>query len=405
MKPVTIITWKWKDENWMSQYSADHVNILADAITRNTKVPHRIFCITDDADGIDKSIGIIKMWDDFKELGHCYRRLKAFSDEMESMVGDRFFSIDLDTVITGDITEILTSRHDFVIAKDTQRGTPYNGSFWGMNTGARKQVYEEFKNNPEGCIEAARAMGYSACDQAVMALIMGEKEITLSQNDGLYSFKNDLAGLSGDPKPLPENAKMVFFHGHPKPWDEAPLKLSWVKKNTPKSKKSLLILGGAGCVWKDLETFDRTGFDVMAINDMGWAFDDRIDFWVTLHPEKMEDWMAKRKGNKDFQTWSHADIPAARIDKILSEYWKSDDGISGSSGLFAVQVGLKLGYDEIVLAGVPMDGTNNQTGPKECWNENVALNFRKAWVLQADFLRGRVKSLSGWTKTLLGQGE
>ena len=406
MKPISIICWKWKDDRWPSSYGALQVNILADSITRNLKVPHKIFCITDDPTGLHRDIGVIPMWKDFDDLGHCYRRLKAFSSEMKELIGDRFYSIDLDTVITGDLTELLTRGQEFVIARDTQPGTPYNGSFWGMEAGARSLVYTEFKDRPQEHITDARCRGYAACDQAIMALIMGEREQTVGQQEGLYSFKNDL--LKNHRGQLPDNAKMVFFHGDPKPWhypDSPGVMPSWINQHYRRNRRGLLVLGGSNCLWDDLKKVDVSQFDIMATNDTGHVYEGRIDYWATLHPENFPAWKAKRWGNVDYESWSYTNYPVAKLNGVLEDFWRARNGISGSTGLFAAQVGLHLGYDYVLLAGVPMDGGNNIMGPKECWNDKTANSFRTAWEENLDRLREKVYSLSGWTRELLGYKE
>lgn len=63
---------------------------------------------------------------------------------------------------------------------------------------------------------------------------------------------------------------------------------------------------------------------------------------------------------------------------------------SGSSSLLAVKVGLRLGYQKIILAGVPI-------------NEGRYANFQVGWVWIADLLACcPVRAMSGFTRELLG---
>ena len=59
-----------------------------------------------------------------------------------------------------------------------------------------------------------------------------------------------------------------------------------------------LILGGADCVWDDLEAVGRLcdvpSAVVLAVNDVGYAYPGRVDHWCSLHPENFERWEAKR---------------------------------------------------------------------------------------------------------------
>lgn len=400
MEPLRIVCWKWSDPRWPHAYTAEHVNVFADSVSRNLTIPHIVLCVTDDSKGISSKVGIIPLWEDYKEQGDCFLRLRAFSTEMKDVIGERFVSIDLDSAIVGDLTPLFAGSEDFRIAKDTQPGLVYNGSMFMVKTGARKQIWETF--DPVLSKKRTVASGYNFSDQNWFATCLGKEEKIWDQKDGVYSYKNDL--LKNHKGELPANARIVFFHGHPKPWHFAPpfVQPSWVSKHWRRNKRALLVLGGAACVWEQLKGIDTSQFDVMATNDMGYCYPDRIDYWVTLHPENLKGWKAKRSGNQDYETWSYAKICSEELNKILPDYWKSATGMSGSTGLFAAQVGLKLGYEYILLAGVPIDGTNNQTGPKQCWNSAVAESFRDAWTLHADKMRGKVFSMSGWTRDLLG---
>ena len=56
-----------------------------------------------------------------------------------------------------------------------------------------------------------------------------------------------------------------------------------------------LVLGGASCLWKDLQALGemldgRWPYMVLAVNDSGWAYRFPIDHWVSLHCEKFEVW-------------------------------------------------------------------------------------------------------------------
>jgi hypothetical protein len=62
--------------------------------------------------------------------------------------------------------------------------------------------------------------------------------------------------------------------------------------------------------------------------------------------------------------------------------------LTGSSSLFGVLFGLARGYRRVIVAGAPLD------------HPDYAY-FREGWRMQSDVLRGRVSSLSGWTKTFL----
>ncbi len=217
---ITIVTWLWKTTGWRKDYTAEHVNALEKMIKKNLNIPHVFKCITDMPEGINCET--VALWENPKTNTHptrpnCYRRLKAFSEQIRPILGDRFLSIDLDCVILGDITSIVDRpEDDFIILKGSS--SPYNGSMWMMNTGARKQVYDSFHpiNSPTVAAQqkTSTGRGYYGSDQAWISYkIPGEK--TWTQKDGVYQYIYDIKG-----KPMPENAKIVFYAGELKPWSD-----------------------------------------------------------------------------------------------------------------------------------------------------------------------------------------
>jgi hypothetical protein len=193
-------------------------------ISRHYHADHEAVCITDDPRGIDPAIRIVRLWDDFADLPSphggvspaCYRRLRAFSPEMAGIIGPRFVSMDLDVVIVDDITSIFDRKEDFVIWNSPIRTTPYNGSLWMMDAGARKQVFEEF--NPLTSPKETKKLGFNGSDQAWISRILGPGEATWTAKEhGVYAFRSDVKKIAYQ---LPTNAKIVFFQGHNDPWSK-----------------------------------------------------------------------------------------------------------------------------------------------------------------------------------------
>ena len=169
----------------------------------------------------------------------------------------------------------------------------------------------------------------------------------------------------------------------------------------------LLIIGGGRCVWDDLEAFKDENFEGarMCINDVGQHYDRRVDHWATLHPEWMINWMEYRVNHVPAggqKPLVHSERQHHAVDVV----WNLKAS-GGSSGLLAVFVGILMGYDEITLAGVPLDASGHYFDPP--WPRQTAnANFdnpptRSVWEWASkEVFDGKVKSLSGWTKRLLG---
>lgn len=220
---LTVVCWLWRDENYrfnsLFRYGPEHVNTLRAMVRRNLSIDHEFACITDDPQGIDEDIRIIPLWDDLKELGGCYRRLKAFAPEMKEIIGKRFVWIDVDCVITGDLTPLLTRTEPLVIWSNGYGANPYCGSMVMMDAGAHEEVWSGF--DPTDSIRAAHAKGYVGTDQAWIATKVPDAA-TWTRKDGVLSrydvgvVNSKLAGRArrlGRMQSLPEDARIVFFHG------------------------------------------------------------------------------------------------------------------------------------------------------------------------------------------------
>lgn len=234
---LDVVTFKWKpiQRHYRSKFSAEHVNTLASMVMRNYKKPHRFNCITDDPRGIHPDIRIIPLWNDYSNLQSaygarnpsCYRRLKLFSKEAAEIIGPRFVCMDLDIVITDELYSLWDREEDFVIIKSPTIGPRYryNGSMLMMTAGCRSFVWETF--DPIKSPRQTLVHRMFGSDQAWISLIL-KNEATWDQADGVYSYRIHL--LPNGEK-LPDNAKIVSFHGSDDPWGARAQRLDWVRNN------------------------------------------------------------------------------------------------------------------------------------------------------------------------------
>lgn len=166
--------------------------------------------------------------------------------------------------------------------------------------------------------------------------------------------------------------------------------------------KRALVLGDASSVFEEIEqALDLTEVDaVAACNNMIVKWNGDLDYAVTLHPEPCRDWVGivealrlrEAAGLNRPETWAHA--PAPGIDRS-TKHWR------GSSGLHAVTVLIELGFDQIILAGVPLTETAAHFYDRRPWQS--APSFRVGWLQHVDEIRTRVRSMSGWTAELVGR--
>jgi hypothetical protein len=164
-----------------------------------------------------------------------------------------------------------------------------------------------------------------------------------------------------------------------------------------------VVVGSAPCVDDDLIQVDvladASGVqsDAVAVNRAAIDTVRHVEHWVAIEGVKLSAWLDERraKGWPDPPHVVGVFIGAQQDPRIT--WWQVHPypGKSGSSSLFAVRWALYCGYRRIVLCGVPLTGV----GP--CGDY---ARFRAGWETNLDTwpLRECVRSMSGWTRELLG---
>lgn len=237
MLSVVVFTWTPfldQRESIPSQkivkYGSNHVNKHYRMIKNNLKIPFKYYLFTDKIYGeYDEGIEVLRLWDICRDLGGCYNRLYTFSQEMRDFVGDRAVYMDLDMVVTGDITSLLDRKEDFVYFK--MRGS--NGTGWRMNngiymmdTGSRSYVWEKFIENPQKAIANRKGPG---TDQGwTNAILPLDEEYHWSQGEHIFDMRQDF--LETGRTELPEDCRIVMWAGPRDPtvgdWSKYP----WIEK-------------------------------------------------------------------------------------------------------------------------------------------------------------------------------
>jgi hypothetical protein len=232
---LSVVTWKWKPApGYRSTFGPKMVYVLRRMVKRHYRKPHRFICVTDDPSGLDRHVEVVQLWPDCANIpsphgGHnpsCYRRLKAFAPEARDWFGPRFVSIDLDTVIVGDVTPLWDRPEDFIMWGETNPRSFYNGSMFQMTAGARKQVWERFDplTSPREAFQAGRF----GSDQGWISHVLGKGEATWGREDGVYSYRVHLKPNGGE---LPPDARIVMFHGRTDPDSHEAQQLPWVREH------------------------------------------------------------------------------------------------------------------------------------------------------------------------------
>ena len=170
----------------------------------------------------------------------------------------------------------------------------------------------------------------------------------------------------------------------------------------PTTQEAAIVMGGGGYPFAEYtlartlcEKAERT-ITIFAGNDMIEKFPDYIDHAVTLHPDKLQLWLPRRRAagfNVPDKVWAHREYAGAVTD------WTRD--WAGSTGLFCAKVARELGFVHIILCGVPMTEEASHFIRNEPWHH--ANGFIRGWNAHLEELRPYVRSYSGWTKEQLGE--
>lgn len=167
-------------------------------------------------------------------------------------------------------------------------------------------------------------------------------------------------------------------------------------------KPVAFILGSALCLHDDfkaaLSSFQPSS--IIAVNEAGRDYEGVLDHWVSMHPPLLIKWIEERRDwdvplfTGTVWTPRHITLPKGLI-ASRAESW------GGSSGLLAVTVALGLGFEKIILCGVPMERLGAHYFNKDRpWND--AGIYKASWKRNLDKIAPTVRSMSGWTKELLG---
>jgi len=168
-----------------------------------------------------------------------------------------------------------------------------------------------------------------------------------------------------------------------------------------------LVLGGASDVWYDLSMWEYGTFGrpweglIVAANDIGCHWPRPLDHWVTMHAEKLEGWKktrAEKSYPRPYATWGRL-RHSALVDYHIRPW------AAGSTGMLAVQIALMLGCQRVVICGMPMTATphfveSGEFPVNSAWEE--AHLHHDAWERSTKYFDDHVRSMSGWTRELLG---
>jgi hypothetical protein len=182
--------------------------------------------------------------------------------------------------------------------------------------------------------------------------------------------------------------------------------------------KKVVVCGDAHCVWIDLELFGcrddsglgrvrKEGWEFMAVNKLGECFPGHLHHWYSNQPAHLANFVKARRNEYEKEFTKYWITHSCGVGADFRWPW----GGGGTSSLGAALVAIGLGYERVVLCGVPLDNTphNGQPHWRKCNFENEAAGSATDdrdgyWkrAIQEGF-EGKVRSMSGRTAAWLGR--
>ena len=220
---------------WGTLFGPEYVNRLYSGVRRNLSCAVRFVCMTEVADGLHPDIEVIDLpVEPFAEpmaaalkvanRQGAMRKVSLFRHGVIPDLQGPVLGFDLDVVITGSLDALLdfapgdvVMRHDWT---EKRKGRPTgHGSVFRYDPAVHRFLYEDLAADAYAEVEVARGSEQRYTSHKAME----NGVFTYIPDDWVVSFKYDCNPFPGNylrAARLPEAAKVVCFHGHPK-MDEA----------------------------------------------------------------------------------------------------------------------------------------------------------------------------------------
>lgn len=211
---------------WGSSYSSDYVNRLYNMVERNSTVPFRFYCFTDNADGLKdaivaKPLPVMHMAPDDNK--YSYRKEAGLCDDnLGGLKGERVLYFDLDIVIVDNIDCFFTypEGDEFMIINDWNTKGDHVGqaSCYSWVVGQLGFVKEYFEQHPKEVVDK-----YFTASQEYLSAKIIEKYGKLSFWPEKWCRSFRFHCLPFGPlrhfslAKIPDGSKILVFHGSPNP--------------------------------------------------------------------------------------------------------------------------------------------------------------------------------------------
>lgn len=206
------------------EYEPKHLPPLVRAIKKHISIPVRFVCLSD----IQFEIEGVERYDLPCPWKGWWSKINLFHPSVLAQFSP-FLYLDLDTIVVGDLAPFyglpkFTALRDFWIYRTINSSIMY----FPKNSSIHRQlaiVFDKMEENP------AKAMRSFRGDQNFVHSILTDYDfVQVKLPDFVFDFKPYPRDQKTFLTHLPSCAKIVHFHGKPRPWSAEALSIDWVAR-------------------------------------------------------------------------------------------------------------------------------------------------------------------------------
>lgn len=192
---------------------------------------------------------------------------------------------------------------------------------------------------------------------------------------------------------------------------------------------TLLVVGSAPCLFDDVaRALELRPFAALMLVNGACTAIERVEHVLAGHTDKAEAFaIARRQKFPNAPPWrlhattDHKQAQGHKLSLPSVTDWHGKEMVTGAGAIGkGAAIGLKaLGFDEVIICGAPMDGSGYFKGEAQVPQGNIVrigspdaqkhrvvdgpAGYRAKYKRFAETWRGKVFSMSGWTRECSGE--
>jgi len=205
------------------EFSITHVERLYNSIRRNTTIPLAFYVLSDYQGFFPKDIFRIKL--ENLSWNPKLSKLELFRPDILALA-THFFYFDLDTVIVGNLDELLSSNNPLVMLEDFYYNNTFGSGVMAWTRELGSQIYETAARFTAEELHSRYPVGKGKGDQLFIKRNSPVVPKTFQElwPGQVVSYKKHCRSEGR----VPEDARVVCFHGKPKVQD---VEDRWIRDN------------------------------------------------------------------------------------------------------------------------------------------------------------------------------